>query len=125
MPNNPASTIPKDTEIASMSSVDLNCPLLERCDKEKCAWWDEDAQKCAVSVIAQEVKKIGSTGRRVSQAHTGNNAAIHRILNFMNHDLCIARMDYSERKKLLIATSEALEQCQSAPAPFSARPDQF
>lgn len=108
-----------------MSSVDLHCPLLELCDKEKCAWWDEDAKKCAVSVIAQEVKKIDYTRRRVSQEHTGNISAINRILNFMNHDLSIARMDYSERKKLLIATSEALEQCQSAPAPFSARPDQF
>ena len=43
------------------------CPLTMRveptgfsltsCQQEACAWWDEDAQCCAVSVLAKTLKK--------------------------------------------------------------------
>lgn len=33
------------------------------CCKEKCAWWDEDAQACAVMVLAKAVRKVTRNGR--------------------------------------------------------------
>lgn len=42
----------------SISSPDDpdNLPLVP-CRRGECAWWDEDAQKCAVLVIARAVKR--------------------------------------------------------------------
>lgn len=47
-----------DHEICPMS---IPCPTdtpLMMCQHEKCAWWDEDAQKCAMLVLAQAMKKV-------------------------------------------------------------------
>lgn len=36
----------------------MNCPIINApCDKEKCGWWSEDSQKCAVLVAAENLKK--------------------------------------------------------------------
>lgn len=45
------------------------CPLnaatdeVLHCYREKCAWWDEDAQACAVLVIAKTMRKVTRNGR--------------------------------------------------------------
>nr|DAH92259.1 MAG TPA: hypothetical protein [Caudoviricetes sp.] len=45
------------------------CPLnaatdeVLHCCREKCAWWDEDAQACAVLVIAKTMRKVTRNGR--------------------------------------------------------------
>ena len=28
-----------------------------RCQKERCAWWDEDSQDCAVGMLVRAIKK--------------------------------------------------------------------
>lgn len=33
------------------------------CIEGRCAWWDEDAQACAVLVLAREVRKVNRHGR--------------------------------------------------------------
>lgn len=41
------------------------CPLSQgtvMCDP-KCAWWDEDAQACAVLVMAKTMRKVTRNGR--------------------------------------------------------------
>lgn len=36
----------------------MNCPVINApCDKEKCGWWSEDSQKCAVLLAAESLKK--------------------------------------------------------------------
>lgn len=45
------------------------CPLnaatdeVLHCCREKCAWWDEDTQACAVLVIAKTMRKVTRNGR--------------------------------------------------------------
>lgn len=34
------------------------CPLNHLPCKEKCAWWDEDAQECAILALARAAKKV-------------------------------------------------------------------
>lgn len=47
----------------------LNCPMnadienILPCCEEKCAWWDEDAQACALLVLARAVRKVTRNGR--------------------------------------------------------------
>lgn len=40
--------------------LSASCPedtLLLHCQKDRCAWWDEDAQSCAVLVLVKAMKK--------------------------------------------------------------------
>lgn len=45
------------------------CPLnaatdeVLHCCREKCAWWDEDAQACSVLVIVKAMRKVTRNGR--------------------------------------------------------------
>ena len=33
------------------------------CCREKCAWWDEAAQACAMAVLATAARKVSRNGR--------------------------------------------------------------
>lgn len=33
------------------------------CSQEKCAWWDEDAQECAVLSLSKSIRKGNRNGR--------------------------------------------------------------
>lgn len=34
-----------------------------RCEREKCGWWDEDAQACAMLVLTKSMKKVTKNAR--------------------------------------------------------------
>lgn len=45
-----------ETKICPLS---ISCPSdtpLCLCQEQRCAWWDEDSQKCAVAVLARVMK---------------------------------------------------------------------
>ena len=36
----------------------MMCPIMNApCDEQRCGWWSEDSQKCAVLVAAESMKK--------------------------------------------------------------------
>ena len=46
-----------ETKICPLS---MSCPEdipLCPCQKQRCAWWDEDSQECAAAVLARAIKK--------------------------------------------------------------------
>lgn len=32
--------------------------LYQKCENEKCAWWSEDSQKCAILILAESQRKV-------------------------------------------------------------------
>ncbi|MBQ4121532.1 MAG: hypothetical protein IJD35_05915 [Clostridia bacterium] len=36
---------------------DKECPGTFDCIQERCGWWNEEAQKCAMAVLADSVRK--------------------------------------------------------------------
>jgi len=53
------------------------CPLVKyedgrvvktaKCIDEKCAWWDSEEKKCAILVIAENLKPLGMKGNDFQQ----------------------------------------------------------
>ena len=50
------------------NKTNIYCPLnastdeVLPCCRERCAWWDEDAQACALLVMAKAVRKVSKHG---------------------------------------------------------------
>lgn len=43
-------------------SAPADIPILKY-QEEACAWWDEDAQACAILTLARSIRKVTKNGR--------------------------------------------------------------